>query len=64
MYPLEVGADVGLIVPAGPLVDPLRIRCGRTFSAGVPAVLCLRGGSKIGHSIIRRVAVLVIQGFR
>lgn len=63
MYPLEIGADMGLVVPARTLVDALGV-CGRwESSAGVPTVLLLGSSAKVSHPVICGVAVLVVQGF-
>ena len=42
---LIVGADMGLVSPVSPLVNALHVRAGGSQSAGVPAVLHLRGGA-------------------
>ena len=63
MYPLEISADMGLVVPARTLVDALGV-CGRWETpAGVPAVLLLGSGAEVPHPVIPRIAVFVVQGF-
>ena len=60
MYALEIGADMGLVVPARTLVDTFCI-CGRWEPpAGVPAVLLLGGSAEVLHPIVSGVAVLVV----
>lgn len=63
MYPLEIGADMGLVVPARTLVDALGVCSRWEPSAGVPAVLLLGGGAEVPHPVICGVSVLVVQGF-
>ena len=63
MYPLEIGADMGLVVPAWTLVDPLGVCGGGESAAGVPAVLLLGGSAEVPHPVVCGVAVLVVQGF-
>ena len=55
-----VGADMGLIVPARTLVDPLCIGGGRKPSAGVVAVLRLGGEPEINNSVIPGFSVFVV----
>ena len=55
-----VGADMGLITPAGALVDPLDIGAGRALPAGVPTVLRLGGGPEINNSVIPGFSVFVV----
>ena len=63
MYPLEISADMGLVVPARTLVDALGV-CGRWETpAGVPAVLLLGSSAEVPHPIVSGVSVLVVQGF-
>ena len=63
MYSLEISADMGLIVPARTLIDPLGVCGSWEPSAGVPAVLLLGGSAEVSHPIVSGVAVLVVQGF-
>lgn len=63
MYALKIGADMGLIVPARTLVDPLGVCGGGESAAGVPAVLLLGSSAEVPHPIVCGVAVFVVQGF-
>ena len=45
MYPLMVGADMCLVVPARSFIDAFCVGSGSLLAPGVPAVLHRRGGS-------------------
>ena len=63
MDSLVVGADMGLIVPAGAFVDPFDIGGGRKSSTGVVTVLGLGGGTEINNSVIPGLAIFVVECF-